>query len=97
MFPNDDQEMNRIYQESLHPKDYSQDGAYSNMGRKQNASNNNAFKQDVHANVNRYSSKKTTSSAYHGDSTKAVIQALIIIGMVILTLIFILVPMILSK
>lgn len=34
MFPNDDQEMNRIYQESLHPKDYSQDGAYSNMNEK---------------------------------------------------------------
>lgn len=96
MFPNDDQEMNRIYQESLHPKDYSQDGAYSDMDNKKSTFKN-AFKQDVHGNVNRYSANKYAKVPTYDESKKAIISAVTIVGIIILTLVFILLPMIIAN
>lgn len=96
MFPNDDQEMNKIYQESLHPKDYSQDGAYSNMNEKKSTFIN-AFKQDVHGNVNKYSANKYAKVPTYNENTKTIVSAMTIVGIIILTLVFIILPMIIAK
>lgn len=96
MFPNDDQEMNRIYQESLHPKDYSQDGAYSNMNDKKSTFKN-AFKQDVHGNVNKYSANKYAKVPTYNENTKTIVSAMTIVGIIILTLVFIILPMIIAN
>lgn len=96
MFVNDDQEMNRIYQESLHPKDYSEDGAYNNQKVKKNVVKN-AFKQDVHGNVNKYSANKRVKTTNYNENTKTVTSVMTIIGIIIITLVFIILPMIISK
>lgn len=92
-YDNDDQEMNRIYQESLHPKDYFEDSTYE---RKQKLkSKTNAFKQDIHGNVNRYSANK--KNIKEQNPNQAMMSVMTIIGIIIITLVFILLPIIMEK
>lgn len=94
-FKNDDAEMARIYNESLHPKGYGEDSKVDVQNNK--TSKGNGFVRDFHTNATKYSAKNRAKVPTYNESTKTIVSAMTIVGIIIITLIFIILPMFISK
>lgn len=51
----------------------------------------------MHGNVNKYSANKYAKVPTYNENTKTIVSAMTIVGIIILTLVFIILPMIIAK
>ncbi|NBK96642.1 MAG: hypothetical protein EOM50_01250 [Erysipelotrichia bacterium] len=96
----EDLEMREIYQESLHPKGYSEDSKYGKYqkqnGKEKDTLKRNPFKQDVHKNVERYSQRVRNNTQYV--STKdTTVRIMTLIGIFALIFVFVILPLLMDN